>query len=88
MIKWQRARVGDCGRQGVESVSAALVEAHQPTERIRDTNIHRRHSPRYTDVPEFVNRWNKAGSNQRTEAGKERDRQKTERKKKEQKRSL
>lgn len=38
-------------------------------------------SPRYTDVPVFVNRWNKAESNQRTEAG--RDAQKTERKKKE-----
>lgn len=64
--------MGDCGRSGVESVSAALVEACQPTERIRDTNIHRKHSPRYTDVPVFANRWNKAESNQRTEPGRER----------------
>lgn len=45
---------------------------------IRDTNIHRKHSPRYTDVPVFVNKWNKAESNQRTEAGRE---SQTERKK-------
>lgn len=71
-MKWHRARMGDRGRSGVESVSAALVEACQPTERIRDTNIHRKHSPRYTDVPVFANRWNKAESNQRTEPGRER----------------
>lgn len=65
LIKWHAARTGDCGRSGVESVSAALVEACQPTERIRDANIHRKHSPRYTDVPVFVNRWNKAESTQR-----------------------
>lgn len=47
-------------------MSAALVEACQPTERIRDSNIHRKHSPRYADVPVFANRWNKAESNQRT----------------------
>lgn len=63
-------------------MSAALVEACQPTERIRDTNIHRKHSPRYTNAPVFVNRWNKAESNQRTEASRERqteDREKEER---------
>lgn len=41
-------------------VSAALVEACKPTERIRDTNIHKKHSPRYTSVPVFINRWNEA----------------------------
>lgn len=74
--------MADCGWSGVESVSAALVEACQPTERIRDTNIHRKHSPRYTDVLVFVNRWNKAESSQKTEAGREtqtEDREKDER---------
>lgn len=41
-------------------MSAALVEACQPTEKIRDSNIHRKHSPRYADVPVSTNRWNKA----------------------------
>ena len=59
----------DRGRSGADKVSPALVEAYQPTQRIRDTNIHRKHSPRYTDVPVFVNTWNKAGSDQRTQAG-------------------
>lgn len=41
-------------------MSAALVEACKPTEKIRDSNIHRKHSPRYADVPVSTNRWNKA----------------------------
>lgn len=41
---------GDCGRSRAESVSPALVEACQPTQRIRDTNIHRKHSPRYIQM--------------------------------------
>lgn len=49
-------------------MSAALVEACQPTERIRDTNIHRKHSPRYTDVPALANRWSKAEEKLSTKA--------------------
>lgn len=33
-----------------------------PQKEISDTNIHRKHSPRYTDVPVFVHRWNEAES--------------------------
>lgn len=54
-------------------MSAALVEACQPTERIRDSNIHRKHSPRYADVPVFANRWNLAEPNQKTQAARETD---------------
>ena len=52
--------MGDCGRSGVESESAALVEACQPTESNRDTNIQRKYSRTNTDVLVFVNGWIKA----------------------------
>lgn len=85
LIKCLRARMGDCGRSGVDSVSAALVGACQPTEKIRDTNIHRKHSPRYTDVPVFEKM--KQSRIQREDRGLQRERQKIEEERDQQDRS-